>query len=404
MEILSAEARRLENAFGDLRNKNEELAGRLSGAETECEALKQQKSLLEAHPNSPSCPLCATPLEPDRHYKLVQENEQKLVHVRMAIAALQKERELLRKQGMETRKALEAAREKSVRARERVAALEARVAEAKRRQPLLVRELQEAKERLKSATERVSRLEAERRELQAVAAKAHQVEALLADSRRHRGELEAARERLVERLGSLSEQIAQAQAARENVIALRRDSQAERRRARECEFLERAFGKDGIPALIIEGVCPQLEQEANRLLAELTGGRIQLGIRTLREKKSGGFSEALDIVVQDELGARPLELFSGGEAFRVNFAIRIALSELVASQAGGRISTLIIDEGFGTQDAEGRELLVDAIRAISERFDLIVIVTHIDELRNEFPVRVEVRKGPEGSRFEVIVA
>ncbi len=46
-------------------------------------------------------------------------------------------------------------------------------------------------------------------------------------------------------------------------------------------------------------------------------------------------------------------MFSGGEAFRVNFAIRLALSEVLAQRAGARLQTLVIDEGFGSQDALG---------------------------------------------------
>ena len=59
--------------------------------------------------------------------------------------------------------------------------------------------------------------------------------------------------------------------------------------------------------------------------------------------------ETLDIVVTDEGDTRPYELFSGGEAFRVDFAIRIAISKLLTRRAGTRLQFLVIDEGFGSQ-------------------------------------------------------
>ena len=104
-------------------------------------------------------------------------------------------------------------------------------------------------------------------------------------------------------------------------------------------------------------------------------------------------------MISDELGTRPYELYSGGEAFRINFAIRIALSRLLARRAGAQLRSLFIDEGFGTQDARGREQLVAAINSIQDDFDRILVITHIDELKDAFPARIEVTKTPQGSHF-----
>jgi len=111
--------------------------------------------------------------------------------------------------------------------------------------------------------------------------------------------------------------------------------------------------------------------------------------------------EALDILISDELGTRPYELYSGGEAFRINFALRVALSKLLARRAGASLRTLIVDEGFGTQDTQGRERLVESINAIQEDFDKVLVITHIDELKEAFPVRIEVFKTPSGSQIRV---
>ena len=62
-----------------------------------------------------------------------------------------------------------------------------------------------------------------------------------------------------------------------------------------------------------------------------------------------------------------------------------------------------MDEGFGTQDEEGIDNLVQAIQSISEDFDKILVITHLESLKDAFPVRIEVTKLPEiGSRFEMI--
>jgi exonuclease SbcC len=167
------------------------------------------------------------------------------------------------------------------------------------------------------------------------------------------------------------------------------------------EELRLAFGKKGIQAMIIEASIPEIEFEANRLLARMTEGRMHVRFETQRETLKGDTVETLDINIADELGTRPYELFSGGEAFRVNFAIRIALSKLLARRAGAQLQLLVIDEGFGTQDAEGRTRLVEAINSIQDDFSRILVITHIEELKDVFPVRIEVTKTDAGSQFSL---
>lgn len=168
--------------------------------------------------------------------------------------------------------------------------------------------------------------------------------------------------------------------------------------------LREAFGRNGIPALIIESSLPDIEQRANELLSRLTDGRMHIQLETIKDKKTGGTKETLDIKITDEQGiSRPYETFSGGEAFRVNFSLRIALAKILAERSVVRIRTLVIDEGFGTQDEQGVESLVEAIQTIQEDFDKIIVITHLNQLKEAFPVRIEVRKDPvQGSKFEVL--
>jgi DNA repair protein SbcC/Rad50 len=167
------------------------------------------------------------------------------------------------------------------------------------------------------------------------------------------------------------------------------------------EELKMAFGKNGVPAMIIETAIPELEVAANELLARMTDGRMNLRFSTQREKVSGGTMETLDIDIADELGTRAYEMYSGGEAFRINFAIRVALSRMLARRAGAHLRTLFIDEGFGTQDDDGRNKLVEAITAIQSDFDLILVITHMADLQDAFPVHIVVEKTANGSMVAV---
>lgn len=165
--------------------------------------------------------------------------------------------------------------------------------------------------------------------------------------------------------------------------------------------LAQAFGKKGIQAWLIELALPEIELETNRLLGRMTDNRMHVKIETQRETKTRDTVETLDIKIADELGTRNYEMFSGGEAFRINFAIRIALSKLLARRAGAPLPTLIIDEGFGTQDSGGLEKLKEAIASIQDDFEKIIVITHIEELRDTFPNRIDVIKTAEGSTLEV---
>lgn len=174
------------------------------------------------------------------------------------------------------------------------------------------------------------------------------------------------------------------------------------------EELSLAFGKKGIQAMIIETAIPEIEIEANRLLDRLTSGRMKVRFETQRETKSKletgekGIIETLDIKILDEMGERPYENYSGGEQFRINVAIRLALSKLLTRRAGAKLQFLVIDEGFGTQDIEGRTKIVEVLDTIKNDFEKILVITHLEELKEEFPVRIEVSKGYAGSTFEVI--
>ena len=206
------------------------------------------------------------------------------------------------------------------------------------------------------------------------------------------------------RLGGLDERLERCARDREALKSVRAKHREAKQEKTLYRHLRDAFGKNGIPALIIEETLPEIEDRANALLERLARGRTHVHLETLKDKKAGGTKETLDIKITDEGGvARPYETFSGGEAFRVNFALRIALAQLLAERSGVRIRTLVVDEGFGTQDRQGIDNIIEAIQVIRDDFDKVLVITHLDELKEAFPVRIEVTKHPvEGSSYDLI--
>ena len=169
----------------------------------------------------------------------------------------------------------------------------------------------------------------------------------------------------------------------------------------EYQEIATAMSKDGIQAILIEDILPELEQETNTLLSKLTDNQSHVIIESLRDLQKGGTKETLDIKISDSLGIRPYEMFSGGEAFRIDFALRVALSKLLARRAGTSLQTLIIDEGFGSQDEDGLSKIMDAIYIIQEDFCKVIIVSHLTTMKDQFPVHFVVEKTPNGSQISI---
>lgn len=267
----------------------------------------------------------------------------------------------------------------------------------------------EAQARITGLTERRARmaaaLAADHAERERVDTEAEQYTAVLKDAARKREVLDNLRQEdtfAKARLGGAQQKLA----ALEGLARQREARRAERQALVEerglYEELREACGKRGVPAMMIEAAVPEIEASANALLGRMTAGRMHVRFNTQRETQAGETRETLDIHIADELGTRAYENFSGGEQFRVNFAIRVALSQLLARRAGTQLQTLIMDEGFGVLDATGRERLVEAINAAQQDFQRILVVTHIDELKDAFPARIEITKGPNGSEITVV--
>jgi exonuclease SbcC len=246
------------------------------------------------------------------------------------------------------------------------------------------------------AEDRAARAEADRdlTRLPEVEAQAKTLEGRVAQSERTEAEMR-------QRLGAAAEARQRCSELGEIIDDKKKEREVSARDQALYEELAKAFGRNGIQALIIENAIPEIETETNALLARMSENALSVRLNTQRELKSGAQSETLEIEISDGMGPRKYELYSGGEAFRVNFALRIALSKLLARRAGARLETLVIDEGFGSQDSDGRQRLVEAINAVQDDFAKILVITHIDELKEVFPTRIEVSKGMAGSTVVV---
>lgn len=252
-----------------------------------------------------------------------------------------------------------------------------------------------------------------RAEAEQAAAETRALETQLAgqpDLRRQADELQDVFERLDRERSELQAAFGRAQGALEELdrLAHEREEVAERIQtlalnAGALRELMSAFGSNGIQAMIVESVLPELEREANEVLRRMSSAALRVAFRSQRQAISvDKLIETLDIVIRDEYGERPYALYSGGEAFRINFAVRVALSKVLARRAGSRIDILVIDEGFGSLDGRGRDGLIEALRSIEADFGTIVVITHLSEIRELFPTRVDITKTERGSVLSIV--
>lgn len=196
--------------------------------------------------------------------------------------------------------------------------------------------------------------------------------------------------------------IEQLQQAAAELVTLRASVANLNERLDLLRLAEKAYGRDGIPTLVAENVIPQIESEANRVLAHMPtadGTVLRVELITQRELKSADhLKETLDIRVSDEDTTRSFESFSGGERFRVSFALRWALAKLLANRRGAESRVLVIDEPDGL-DEIGMDGLAGILREAGDTFDRVLIVSHNPQLASAFEQTITVAKSGGVSRI-----
>lgn len=376
--------------FGQLKAENEWLKAAMDD-------LKARIDRLEAARDAAVCPLCGQPLS-ETHLastlaQLQADGSEKGARFRANKARMEELAHQMREQEQQAARFEDAERER-LKASNTIAQLTERVE--------TIRKAVEAWEA--GGAKRLEQVEAilssedYLRQEEVPAADVQQAERTLLD-------LQEQENRLNQEVGAARQKVSVLDDLRARRQRLEVEREEYGRQVGRYKMLERAFGRDGVPALLIEQALPEIEARANELLDRLSDGSMSVHFVTqagYKDKKRDDLRETLEIQISDGAGRRDYELFSGGEAFRVNFAIRLALSQVLAGRKGARLQTLIIDEGFGSQDAQGRQRLIEAINAVHGDFAKILVITHMDELKDAFPTRIEVEKTDRGSQVKVI--
>jgi len=122
---------------------------------------------------------------------------------------------------------------------------------------------------------------------------------------------------------------------------------------------------------LIGRIRPALSKQTSRLFYEMTAGRYQ----------EIELDEDYSLKIYDRGERFPITRFSGGEIDLANLCFRLAISVQMAETAGIEQSFIILDEIFGSQDTERQQMIVEGLARLKNRFRQIIIISHIDDVK-----------------------
>jgi exonuclease SbcC len=152
----------------------------------------------------------------------------------------------------------------------------------------------------------------------------------------------------------------------------------------EARYVERvSLLLDGFRDHLVSRIGPELSREAEALFRELTNHEYE----DLRIDE-----EDLSIRVADAGAYFPIERFSGSEADLANLALRVAISMHLSRMSGADVGMMVLDEVLGSLDEERKDLMVQAMGRLADRFHQLFVITHAEQLKDQFGASIEVRK------------
>ncbi|MCI0495572.1 SMC family ATPase, partial [candidate division KSB1 bacterium] len=130
-------------------------------------------------------------------------------------------------------------------------------------------------------------------------------------------------------------------------------------------------------------IRPLIASRASELLHLTTQGRYSIM----------ELDEDYNIYLYDQTSRFQLARFSGGEQDLANLCLRIAISQVVAERSGrSQINFIVLDEIFGSQDEQRKDLIISALQHLSSQFRQIFIITHVEGIKDALPVIIAVEE------------
>ena len=235
-------------------------------------------------------------------------------------------------------------------------------------------------------------------------AQAEAAEAALARAQQAEQEVRGAHEAGQAKAERLHERLAEVRGAEESLDQLAEETEPVIRLAALAKGTE-GHRRVSLTTYVLRHWFSQVVAAANVRLAAMSSGRYELK-RTdeggTRRERAGLTLAVIDRHTGTERSPASL---SGGETFYTSLALALGLADVVKAEAGGvDLDTLFIDEGFGSLDAGTLDEVMAVIDDLRDRGRVVGIVSHVADLKDRVPERLEVRRLPDGSSAVKVVA
>jgi exonuclease SbcC len=201
-------------------------------------------------------------------------------------------------------------------------------------------------------------------------------------------------------LGAAEAKAAAHQRRRADLVDAESKAAAHSKDAEVLLSLARAFGRDGIPQMIVEGAIPRFQEVMAKLLEEFDG-RWSIKVASQKLTKAGTTQEVIDILVDAGDGPRDIGTFSGGEKKILRTIVRVAFSTLQAERSGKGLKVLVLDEATDSMDDENSATVIGMLGKLSA-FNQIFVVSHNPRVLSSIPSKISFHA--DGSPPSVVMA
>ena len=152
----------------------------------------------------------------------------------------------------------------------------------------------------------------------------------------------------------------------------------------EARYSERvSLLLDGFRDHLVSRIGPELSREAEAIFRELTNHEYD----DLKIDE-----EDLSIQIADGASWFPIERFSGSETDLANLALRVAISTHLSRVSGADLGMMVLDEVLASLDAERKDLMIQTLGRLANRFHQLFVITHAEQVKDQLPASIEVRK------------
>ena len=146
---------------------------------------------------------------------------------------------------------------------------------------------------------------------------------------------------------------------------------------------------------MVDQALPEIEEIANEHLSRLTDGRMQVTLQTRREgRTTSGYVSTLDVVIRGSVGAGRTSCSRGARSFGLTLPCDRRCPSLRPAGPNAPLQMLAVDEGFGSQGPRGLRPPDRGDPQRAGRLKKVLVITHLEDMKDAFPVRIEVSKDP----------